>query len=194
MARRPYSMAAGKGVHILVLRTVDLGARFDLGQGAPQDPPASGRTGPDPGLPAHRRRGRGGTLQGHRHRHLRGPDREPFRHHRREPHRHRQHAMAGRRFPRPGARAPGNPRRTHDPRCRPAICHRLAQGHAARRAPSPSRALLAPSGLQRPRRSEPAGHPQATGRGRLRTAVPDLGRDTGVICRASRSLRGVAVA
>ena len=48
------------------------------------------------------------------HRYLRSPDREPLRHHRREPHRHRQHAMAGRRFPRPGARAPDHPRRTHD--------------------------------------------------------------------------------
>ena len=93
-----YNHGRRQGRPLLVLRPVDLGPRFHLGQGAPQDPSASRRTGPDPGLPAHRRRGRGGTLQGYRHRHLRGPDREPFRHHRREPHRHGQHAMAGRRF------------------------------------------------------------------------------------------------
>ena len=46
-------------------------------------------------------------------------------------------------FPRPGARAPDHPRRTHDPWPRPPIRHRLAQGHAARRAASPPCLLLA---------------------------------------------------
>ena len=44
---------------------------------------------------------------------------------------------------------------------RPPIRHRLAKGHAARCAASPSRALLAPLGLPQPRRSQPVRHPQS---------------------------------
>ena len=79
-------------------------------------------------VPAHRRRGRGRALEGHRHRHLRGPDREPVGHHRREPHRDRQHTVAGGRIARPRARAGGDARRADDAGARPPVRDRLAQG------------------------------------------------------------------
>ena len=94
-----------QGCPLLVLRAVDLGSRLELGQGAPQDPAAPRRAGAGAGLPAHRRGGRGRAVEGHRHRDLRGPDREPVGHHRREPRRHRQHALAGGRVALSGARA-----------------------------------------------------------------------------------------
>ena len=105
-----YTMAAGKGVHFWCFAAVDLGPRFELGQGAPKDAAAPRRGRPGPGLSADRRRGRRGALQGHRHRHLRGPHGEPLRHHRREPHRHRQHPVAGGRLQIPGPRAAGDAR------------------------------------------------------------------------------------
>ena len=104
-----YTMAAGKGVHFwcfaqsisaldstwgkehrkTLLHLAELVQI--LGSRAPM--PRAPRNSPGPSAPPPT-----------------SPDRKPFRHHRREPHRHRQHAMAGRRFPRPGARAPDHPR------------------------------------------------------------------------------------
>ena len=91
-----YTMAR-QGRPLLVLRPVDLGPRFHLGPRSTARPscisPNWSRSWASRAPTPRSRR----TLQGYRHRHLRGPDREPFRHHRREPHRHGQHAMAGRR-------------------------------------------------------------------------------------------------
>ena len=159
-----YTMAAGKGVHFWCFASPSrpstrAGARSTAG---------SCCTSPRSGLPPHRRRRRGRALEGHRHCHLRGPDREQVGDDRREPRRHRQHSVAGGRVPhrqsrqlwrrhgtrpRPPVQAPP-PRRLS--RLRMATCSTSSASPPARArsaSPSPRRA---PSSPCCPRPSMPA--------------------------------------
>ena len=166
-----YTMAAGKGVHFWCFAQSISALDSTWGKEHRKTLLHLAELVQVLGFPRTDAEGAGRTLQGHRHRHLRGQDREPLGHYRREPHRHRQHPMAGRGFPRACARAPGHTRRAHDAGPRPAIRDRHAQGHAARCAPPSSRALLAPPRCRPSRRSKPIRAAQAArrrGRGRRR--------------------------
>ena len=99
-----YTMAAGKGVHFWCFAQSISALDSSWGKEHRKTLLHLAEVVPDPGLPAHRRGRRGGALQGHRYRHLRGQDGKPVGHGCGKPDRHRQHPVAGGRVHNAGAR------------------------------------------------------------------------------------------